>query len=234
MENKRLQQYRGLLSAADVAQGMNAASRNARRLAADARLILNSTGYATSFALACLSIEESGKSRILRELALAHDENEAKECWREYRSHTSKNLLWPLIDAVAAGARRAKDLATLLNPDAEHTYLLDKLKQISLYTDCFRKGHWSVPADVIDKELAESLALSAEVLASAREISTEEIELWIQYMQPVWRRGKGAASMEEALFQWDKEIRRRGLADANDSGLEAFFKVGFPLGKYGG
>ena len=233
MENVKLQQYRGLLSAAEVAQGMNAASRNARRLVGDARLVLNNHGYATAFALACLSIEESGKSRILRELALARDEGEARECWRGYRSHTYKNLLWPLIESVAAGARRARDFATLLNPDAEHAHLLDKLKQISLYTDCFCKGHWSVPADVVDKELAESLVLSAEVLVPAREISTEEIELWIQYMQPVWGRGKAAASMEEALFQWNGEIRRRGLADADSCSLEAFFKVGFPLGKMG-
>ena len=231
MDSAELHQYRGLLGAAEVTQGMNAATHNARRLAADARRLLDGKSYATSFALACLSIEESGKCRILRELALARDEVEARECWREYRSHTSKNLLWPLVEAVEAGARKAEDFAALLRPGADHTHLLDKLKQISLYTDCYTKGHWSVPTDLIDEELARRLVLAAEIMGANREISTEEIELWIHYLQPVWGREKTATSMKEALFQWDKEIRRRGLAPADGLGMEAFFKVGFPIEK---
>lgn len=226
MQGARLEQYCGLLSAEEIARGMNAARDNARRLLEDARLLLDKGSYATAFALAALSIEESGKLSILRGLALARDEGEAKKYWREYRSHTRKNLLWPLIDTAASGARRARDFAPLLDPDAEHPHLLDKLKQISFYTDCFRKGHWSVPGDVINKELAEGLLLTAGVLTGTWNVTSEEIELWIQFLQPVWM--KSRALMEDALFQWDKEMRRRGLGGLNDSvTMEAFFKDGF-------
>ena len=45
---------------------MNAARRNARRLAEDAKLLLEAGRYPTATALAVLSIEESGKMSILR------------------------------------------------------------------------------------------------------------------------------------------------------------------------
>jgi len=49
---------------------MNAATRNARRLAADARLLLDAGRLPTAAALATLSIEETGKVSILREIAV--------------------------------------------------------------------------------------------------------------------------------------------------------------------
>ncbi len=66
-------QYCGTLDCDALAEGMNAAQANARRLVDDARLLLNEGRYATAVALCVLAIEEAGKRRILRELALARD-----------------------------------------------------------------------------------------------------------------------------------------------------------------
>jgi AbiV family abortive infection protein len=63
--------YSGPLDALKVAEGINAANRNAQRLATDARILLDVKRYPTAAALAALSIEEGGKSSILRGLALA-------------------------------------------------------------------------------------------------------------------------------------------------------------------
>jgi hypothetical protein len=49
---------------------MNAANRNARRLVADAKLLLDAGRYPSAAALAALAIEESGKTSILRTLAV--------------------------------------------------------------------------------------------------------------------------------------------------------------------
>jgi AbiV family abortive infection protein len=203
---------------------MNAAAQNAGRLAKDARFLFDNQRYASALALAILSIEESGKTRIFRELALARDEKEIRECWREYRSHTKKNQLWPLIATFVKGARRAEDFKWLLSPDAEHPYVLDKVKQISIYTDCYRRGHWSVPEQIVEKELAQSLLAAAEVLSHHRDITTEEIELWIQYLQPSWK--ASTAASQQALFEWDKEMRRRGLLKDDGTTMEEFFTTG--------
>jgi AbiV family abortive infection protein len=221
----KLDQYNGPLSSSDIAEGMNAATQNAKRLAKDARLLFENGSYASAASLAILSIEESGKSPILRGLALARNEKELKEYWRDYRSHTKKNILWPLLDKFIEGARRAHDFGSLFSAQADHPQILDKIKQISIYTDCFRKGHWSIPEQVVDKEFVQGLLLAADSLAHDRNITAEEIDLWIQYLKPSW--GVSHADSEKALFEWDKEIRRRGLAKDDNETLEKFFTTGF-------
>jgi AbiV family abortive infection protein len=90
---KRLDVYKARLSAAQIADGMNAACRNANRLAEDARVLLDAGRVPSSLALAILAIEEAGKMPILRRLAIATTESEVLEAWKEYRSHTSKNMM---------------------------------------------------------------------------------------------------------------------------------------------
>ena len=67
--NSILPQYKGKLDPEQIAQGMNAARRNAQRLADDAKLLLSAKRYPTAASLAILSIEESGKVSILRGIA---------------------------------------------------------------------------------------------------------------------------------------------------------------------
>jgi hypothetical protein len=54
---KGLDQYRGSLSPAQIAAGMNAARENASRLLNDAKLLAQSERFASAAALAILSIE---------------------------------------------------------------------------------------------------------------------------------------------------------------------------------
>src|SRR5271169_2125890 len=102
--NGRPQEYRGPLTAAEIAEGMNAARRNALRLAADARILVDAERLPTAAALAALSIEESGKTSILRQLATATSPEAIKAAWQQYRDHRSKNAAWILPDLVGGGA----------------------------------------------------------------------------------------------------------------------------------
>ena len=54
---KKLNAYRGRLSAAQVAAGMNAAAKNASRLAKDAAMLLDAGSFPTAASIAVLSIE---------------------------------------------------------------------------------------------------------------------------------------------------------------------------------
>lgn len=219
-----LEPYTGPLTAAEIATGMNAARQNAERLAKDARLLFDSGRYPSALSLAILSIEESGKSHILRELALARDESELRQSWRDYRSHTKKNAHWLLLETFQKGARRAQEFRSLFESDAEHPYVLDKVKQISIYTDSFKKGHWSIPEEIITNELVEGLLTVADVLVRHREITAEEIGLWIEYLQPYWK--ISGSGMERALFEWDNEMRKRGLLGKGKQTMEQFFTEG--------
>lgn len=135
--------YRGLLTPSQVADGMNAARRNAQRLASDAKLLLDAGRLPTATSIAALSIEESGKLSILRELAIITESDELAEAWKRYRDHRSKNGMWILPDLARRGARRLTDFSDVVNRDGEHTEILNSLKQIGFYTDCYGHAHWS-------------------------------------------------------------------------------------------
>ena len=59
MAKTKLSQYRGRLTPAQVADGMNAAIRNALRLADDAHALFDLERHPTAVSIAVLSIEDS-------------------------------------------------------------------------------------------------------------------------------------------------------------------------------
>lgn len=223
--SKKLPSYKGKLSFAQIAEGMTAASENAARLAQDARLLLDAGRFPTAYSLAALSIEESGKVSILRAMSLARDDSELKEEWKRYRSHTNKNVQWIFPQLVADGARKLDDFRPLFDKDAEHPYLLDQVKQIGFYTDCLgNKGHWSVPDEVIDGQLAGQLVSTAEFLSSVSPTSEREIELWVEHVGPVWK--EDLNWMKRAVENWYEAMQREGLEPDSENSMEKFLHGG--------
>ena len=210
MAKRRLDSYKGKLSSNQIAEGINVAILNAQRLAEDAQILFDACRYPTAASVAILSIEESGKRYILRQLALAETDEEASRIWKDYRSHTKKNFLWLMPQLIMKGARRLDDFRPLFEPEAEHTYILDQVKQISFYTDCLGEAHWSEPTEVVDKELATMLVQIAKIFASKNEVTVKEIELWTKHIG----RSKNGTLKEqkESLLHWYAEMQELGLA----------------------
>ena len=100
--------------------------------------------------------------------------------------------------------------------------MLDQFKQLGFYTDTYKRGHWSCPEDVIDRGLAEALVRTAEALAPAKVVATEEIDLWVKHLAPVW--GKSLEWMQQALVNWYAEMQERGLAPAGANAMQAFVR----------
>src|ERR1700712_243598 len=100
MKDKLSNPYAGPLSAGEIAAGMNAALRNARRLLYDAQLLFAAHRFPSACSLAILSIEESGKLPVLREIGVARDADEAKGAWKRYRTHQAKNVAWIIRDLI--------------------------------------------------------------------------------------------------------------------------------------
>ncbi|MDH0050771.1 AbiV family abortive infection protein [Comamonas terrigena] len=221
---KKLNAYRGKLSAAEVAKGMTVAGRNARRLADDAATLLAAGSFPTAASLAALAIEEAGKPSILRALALARNDAEIKDEWRAYRSHANKNVTWILPELAAAGARKLDDLRPLFDQDSDHPFLLDQLKQLGFYTDCLSTGHWTIPTKVIGQSLARILVKVADVLAKVKDVSEKEIELWIEHIGPAWK--KDPALMKKALVNWYSAMQTAGLAPEGENKMEQFIHHG--------
>jgi AbiV family abortive infection protein len=224
MSSKRLNQFKGPLDAAQITDGMNAASRNAKRLADDAAILLDNARWPSAVSLAILSIEESGKSSILRRLATTTNPDDLKEIWREYRSHTKKNTMGVIVDHVASGARKLADFAQMFDEDAEHPHLLDQLKQLGFYSDCLGNAHWAEPAKVIDERTARHIVSTAKILASGKEIEPLEIELWIQHVGPFLNASQFEA--ERALERWYAALQQQGLAPEGNNAMLEFVRSG--------
>ena len=223
---KKLNAYRGRLSAAQVAAGMNAAAKNACRLAEDAATLLAAGRFPTAASIATLAIEETGKISILRTLALATSDAETAEAWKHYRSHTRKNVAWLLPQLLAAGARKLDDLRPLFDEMSDHPFILDQLKQLGFYTNCLGKGHWAIPADIIDEGLARMLVQIAQVFAHAhdREYIEKEVELWLQYAGPVWK--TDLTLMEQAVVNWYAAMQEHGFFQEGPNKMEQFIRHG--------
>lgn len=220
---KKLNSYRGSLTPRQVVEGMNAARRNAKRLAEDAKLLFEAERFPSAAALAILSIEESGKTSVLRGLAVASNEDELVQGWKGYRTHATKNAHWILLELAESGARKLSDFSQVVSPSSDHSALLDSLKQVAFYTDCLGSAHWSEPSECITKELADSLVFIADTLSkSDSEITEQEIRLWVKHLQPAWHMGDNAR--QKAILDWHDEMVRSGLARNSQEFFERFIK----------
>jgi AbiV family abortive infection protein len=219
----RLSQFRGTLTAEQIAEGMNRALQNASRLAQDAATLFASARLPSSTALSILSIEESGKVALLRQMAISGDQKEWQTNWKAYRSHTKKNLLWILGDLVRQGKTTLEDLNLVADPKSEHPDVLDNLKQLCLYTDCFTSAKWSSPTEIDLEELAPYLLKMAQLLASAKVVNAKEVELWRKHLFPV--KNEPFASQKGAVAAWYHEMKLHGLSDEDLERVEAFLNA---------
>lgn len=202
---------------------MNSASKNAERLLADARLLAESKRYATAAAIAALSIEESGKVVILRRFLTCTSEQELKKLWREYRTHTSKNIHWILPELAAKGARKLEDFRPMVDSTSDHPEVLDSIKQLGFYTDCVGSGEWAAPETAIGESISRGLISVAETLLSKREVPLKELELWQKHLLPVWN---DYPKMQEAVVAWYADMQAHGLAVAGENQMEKFIRGG--------
>lgn len=224
MSANKLSQYVGPLTPEQVADGMNVARRNAQRLAEDAELLLKNSRFASACALAILSIEDSGKLAILRQIAAAKSDDELKRLWREFRSHTKKNLMGIFSELFAKGARRLDEFASMFDPNADHPKLIDQVKQLGFYSDCLGDVRWSEPALVIDEPLARVMVLNAGLLSKTSETTTREIELWIRHVGP--RLYGNADEAVRGLEGYWAAMQEAGLAPAGPNGMATFIREG--------
>jgi AbiV family abortive infection protein len=215
---KPLEYYRGFLSADEIADGINAARRNAMRLMEDAQLLLSHKRYPTAAALAILAIEEAGKVAILRTLPFAKTESEAEEIWRDYRNHRAKNGAWVVLDWARSKNHVALDFSRVSDKEGKHTEVLEAIKQIALYTDCYRNRVWSEPLTSVDEALAEGLVHAAEILARAKAVSLREIQLWIEHLGPAWN----TPDLPNAIVRWAQAMEAEGLSSLPASEFQKF------------
>lgn len=178
--------WRGPLTPAVAADGINAAYRNARRLLKDAEQLAATGSYPTATALAVLAIEEHGKASIIHLIVLAKNPDTRKKHWQEYTSHTAKNAAWVLLNLIKAGAKTLDDFRIIFDESSPHPFILDDFKQWGFYTDC-RGRMWSEPEKQITPEICrEVLTCAVALIRTARDYTAEQMECYVRHLSPVW------------------------------------------------
>jgi len=207
--NKKLDRYLGKLSPKQVAQGIYSANANAKRLLIDAEILCQNGRYPSAVGVAILAIEEAGKEPVLRSLALARNNEDLKISWKDYRTHTEKNRLVALPNLLSTGARKLEEFRPLFT-ESEYPQLIENLKQISFYTDCLGKAHWSCPAEVIDEKQAKQIIAFTKIVVEVKhDVTEKEIELFLKHIGPVWK--KDIELMKTALKNYFRELHSIGL-----------------------
>lgn len=212
------ERYHGPLTPGQAAEGINAAVRNARRLAADARLLLDAGRFPSAASIAALAIEEAGKPHLIRNLLGAATPSSLKVAWKQYRNHRSKNGMWILPLLARAGARHLSQLGAVADPNEPHTAMLDSFKQLGFYSDCYGDCHWSEPSDTVEAPAAETLVRTAEMLCKIREVSVRELELWVEIVVPTL----DTPAAHLAVIEWQRAMFEEGLSDTNPEEMAAF------------
>ncbi|WP_225982154.1 AbiV family abortive infection protein [Qipengyuania flava] len=205
-----------------AAEGIALARKNAARLIADAELLLENERLPSAAALAILAIEELGKVQIIKRIVLHSDDaKQLKEAWKEYRSHRAKNVMWILPKLVSEGATTMMQLRQATEIDGDHTAMLDSVKQLSFYTDCFtEKARWSEPGEAVDAPFAPAILATARLLNRETATSERELELWVEYLAPHYAK----PTMGDALLAFQRRLFDEGLTSKSPETLEAFVR----------
>ncbi|BBI21784.1 hypothetical protein EKJ_26310 [Qipengyuania flava] len=218
---RQLTQYRGPLTAEQAAEGISLARKNASRLIADAELLLEADRHASASALAILAIEELGKVQIIKTLVLRADGADLKQGWKEYRSHRAKNVMWILPKLAAHGARTLMQLREATEIDGDNTAMLNAVKQLCFYTDCFNENlRWSDPSDAVDPSFAPAIIGTAKMLNRERVTTQKELKLWMEIVKPHYEK----PTMAGDLIEFQREAFREGLTTTSPESLEAFVR----------
>lgn len=219
--SEKLVQYKSGLTPRQAAEGIALARSNAMRLIADAELLLEAGRQASASALAILAIEELGKVQAIKIIVLQSGEAALRKAWKDYRSHRAKNVQWILPKLAAEGARTMMQLRAAADPDSEHTAMLDSVKQLALYTDCFNDSvRWSEPTEAIDPKFAEAILSTAHLLSRDRETTERELVLWVTIVGPHYDK----PTMVDALLRFQAQVHAEGLSATTPEALEAFVK----------
>lgn len=165
-----------------------AAVENSRTLLDDAEMLLAGDRHARAYAMAVLSVEESGKATGLLALALMPDDHRARMSLRSLakllEQHKLKQLGGILIAAVQWGrpgmsarlaATPVDELAELLNGMQTQADVTDYMKLRGLYADMARDGSVSRPSSITKAEAIEQVRRARDVVATASSLTDQKL-----------------------------------------------------------
>lgn len=184
---ERLRQYAGPLNPEDAATGIQVARLNALSLLEAADKLFASKKHALTIVLSILAIEEATKVPIIFSILLSDNSREIKNLWKQYRTHTAKGSIYPhlISQVVYTHYPRGKDkkLQELVADTTPKPEIMEFVKQLMLYSDCFTHKAWTLPLDQASRDKAKFMLDDARaIILQLRDYSPEELVIWKQHL----------------------------------------------------
>jgi AbiV family abortive infection protein len=174
--------YRGSLTIDQANHGMVFAFGNAKRLLADAEMLLKARS-ASAAALAILAMEEAAKIPILRAIAYCHTDEGIALRWRDYASHRAKiaAVNAPYGDPGGSTGHRMQAI-TLLKELSDR---FEALKEHALYSDAVDENRvaWHTPEN-FPHDTTSAIVEMAQLVLIAPKYDAKEVKLWDRYVLP--------------------------------------------------
>jgi AbiV family abortive infection protein len=169
-----------------------------------------------------LSIEESGKLPILREVACMKDKKgPLKDAWQRYSDHRQKNAAWLAIQLMMSGAKTLGDIQQTFDPQSMHSDILNIMKQLGFYTDCYGEAEWAEPEGVVDEKMATTMLATAKLLLPKHEATEYEMKLWVEHIGEHW----GEPDMAERAMKFEELLFKEGLRKVPIEDIRAFYGI---------
>lgn len=191
------------LTLQQIVEGINAVMSNARSLYQDAVLLLEHRRFPRAASLAILSIEEVGKTIILRRMALTEDQDNIDGLWKEFTRHHAKNVPAAFVNRLLAGDRTFREMNVSLGNKGGECSSIDQLKQLGFYVDCDKTIRWLTPYDQVTEPIALHYVGIAQGLSNQPDTTIQDIELFIKHFKSAW--GESADIKKQAFLNWVQE-----------------------------
>ncbi|HEX7312497.1 MAG TPA: AbiV family abortive infection protein [Pyrinomonadaceae bacterium] len=198
-----LNKHGGKLTVQQIVEGINAVMSNAQGLFQDAVLLLEHGRFPRAASLAILSIEEVGKTIILRRMALTEDQDDIDGLWKEFTRHHAKNAPAAFVNRLMAGDRTFREMKVSLENKGGECSSIDQLKQLGFYVDCDKTIRWLTPSDQVTESIALHYVGIAGGLVNQPETTIRDIELFVKHFKTAW--GGSADIKKQAFLNWVQE-----------------------------
>jgi len=192
-----LEKYKGHLSIPQIAEGIQKALENARRLFEDAAVLASSGRLARSMALLIATMEETGKVSVLASMGRIPKDNQKlwADAWESFRKHQHKST-WSFVGTYPDEARACPALlAIAAGQQLTLAEVCERLRQYGLYVD---------------------FHASEKRWLSPQEVSSEDVDRWRDRAEIALARAEGCAELglfsERAI-----ELQREVYCDFNNA-----------------
>jgi AbiV family abortive infection protein len=220
MPSIEIAESQGILTPQELAAGISACHRNARRLIDDAIHLLVGQRNASALALALLGEEEAAKWVLLSVVATARSQAVRRKAWNNVRAHRPKRAI---LGAILFPERlRREDRPFEFKDVDDVSKILERMKLRAIYVAHLANGVCSEPAMIADPG-------TATLFIDLAAVHVRKLFMTIEELGHVYESRKRAPTAEaRRIIQWSRSEEARAISARDRQAVVEWWAVTDP------